>query len=100
MHLMELSKRPSAILMVHKARKNGLPFWNKGRHTDSTSTHIVIAFEGFQKLSRVSVRPMTSISSMSDMHEDICTTTETKQAAMVILPFHKHQRLDGLLETT
>lgn len=26
MHLMELSERSSAILMVHKARKNGLPF--------------------------------------------------------------------------
>ena len=30
LHLMELSERPSAIMMVHKARKNGLPFWNKG----------------------------------------------------------------------
>ncbi|KAK7833787.1 cation/h(+) antiporter 18 [Quercus suber] len=30
LHLMELSERPSTIMMVHKARKNGLPFWNKG----------------------------------------------------------------------
>ncbi|GLT26217.1 hypothetical protein SLA2020_012990 [Shorea laevis] len=34
MHLMELSERSSAILMVHKARKNGLPFWNKGMQSD------------------------------------------------------------------
>ncbi|KAJ6426514.1 hypothetical protein OIU84_022167 [Salix udensis] len=56
-------------------------------------------FDAFQQLSRVSVRPMTSISSMADMHEDICTTAERKRAAMIILPFHKQQRLDGSLET-
>ncbi|XP_021286995.1 cation/H(+) antiporter 18-like [Herrania umbratica] len=98
MHLMELSERPSAILMVHKARKNGLPFWNKGKQ--SNSDQVVVAFETFRQLSRVSVRPMTAISAMSGMHEDICTSAERKRAAMIILPFHKHQRLDGSLETT
>ncbi|XP_022737571.1 cation/H(+) antiporter 18-like [Durio zibethinus] len=95
LHLMELSERSSAILMVHKARKNGLPFWNKGQRD-----HVVVAFEAFQQLSRVTVRPMTSISSMADMHEDICTTAGSKKAAIIILPFHKHQRVDGSLETT
>ncbi|KAK9276473.1 hypothetical protein L1049_006006 [Liquidambar formosana] len=98
MHLMELSERPSAILMVHKARKNGLPFWDKGQKSDSN--HVVVAFEAFQQLSQVSVRPMTAISSLSDMHEDICTTAERKRASIIILPFHKHQKVDGSLETT
>ncbi|GAV63526.1 Na_H_Exchanger domain-containing protein [Cephalotus follicularis] len=98
MHLMELSERSSAIRMVHKARKNGLPFWNKGKQ--SNSDQIVVAFEGFRQLSRVSVRPMTAISAMANIHEDICSSAESKRAAMIILPFHKHQRLDGGLETT
>lgn len=98
MHLMELSERSSAILMVHRARRNGLPFWNKGLRTDSNQ--VVVAFETYRQLSQVSVRPMTSISSLSDMHEDICTTAEGKRTAIIILPFHKHQRLDGSLETT
>ncbi|KAI3468657.1 hypothetical protein Pfo_025320 [Paulownia fortunei] len=98
MHLTELSERSSAILMVHKARKNGLPFWNKGQDTDSNQ--IIVAFEAFQHLSQVSIRPTTAISPMSSMHEDICTSAERKRVAMIILPFHKHQRLDGHLETT
>ncbi|KAM1850947.1 hypothetical protein ACFX13_015068 [Malus domestica] len=98
MHLKELSERSSAILMVHRARRNGLPFWNKGQQSNSDS--VVVAFEAYQQLSRVSIRPMTEISSTSDMHEDICATAESKRAAIVILPFHKHQRLDGTLETT
>ncbi|OVA06737.1 Cation/H+ exchanger [Macleaya cordata] len=96
LHLTELSERSSAILMVHKARKNGLPFWNKGR---KDSDHIVVAFKAFQQLSHVSVRPMTSISALSNMHEDICESAKRKRVAMVIIPFHKHQRVDGVLET-
>ncbi|GLT48144.1 hypothetical protein SLA2020_217850 [Shorea laevis] len=98
MHLMELSERSSAILMVHKARKNGLPFWNKGMQSDGDQ--VVVAFEAFSQLSRVSVRPMTAISRMSTIHEDICASAESKKVAMIILPYHKHQRLDGALETT
>ncbi|VVB09524.1 unnamed protein product [Arabis nemorensis] len=101
LHLRELSERSSAILMVHKVRKNGMPFWNRrGINAGSDADQIVVAFQAFQQLSRVNVRPMTAISSMSDIHEDICTTAARKKAAIVILPFHKHQQLDGSLETT
>ncbi|KAJ6826785.1 uncharacterized protein M6B38_370740 [Iris pallida] len=98
MHLMEMSERSSAIRMVHKARNNGLPFWDKTRR--SSSDHVVVAFEAFERLSRVSVRPMTAISALADIHEDICASAERKRAAIVILPFHKHQRVDRTLETT
>ncbi|KAK6158317.1 hypothetical protein DH2020_005631 [Rehmannia glutinosa] len=97
-HLTELSERSSSILKVHKARKNGMPFWNRAR--DSDPNQIVVAFEAFQHLSQVSVRPTTAISSMPSMHEDICDSAARKKVAMIILPFHKHQRLDGHLETT
>lgn len=92
MHLMELTERSSSIVMVHRARKNGRPFWNKGGK--SASDQIVVAFEAFQQLSRVSIRPMTAISSLSNMHEDVCNRAERKRAAIIILPFHKHQRFD------
>lgn len=98
MHLMELTERTSAILMVHKARRNGLPFWNRG--VGPNSNQVVVAFEAFRQLSNVYIRPMTAISAMNSMHEDICGSAERKTAAIIILPFHKHQRLDGQLETT
>jgi hypothetical protein len=100
MHLMELSERSSAILMVHKARRNGLPFWNKLGTRTSGSNQIVVAFEAFEHLSKVSIRPTTAISPVSSMHEDICGSAESKRVAMIIIPFHKHLRIDGQLETT
>ncbi|XP_047972586.1 cation/H(+) antiporter 18-like [Salvia hispanica] len=99
MHMMELSERSSAIVMAHKARNNGMPFWNRNRR-QSDPNHIVVAFEAFEQLSQVSVRPATAISAMSSMHVDICNGATRKKAAMIVLPFHKHQRLDGRLETT
>ncbi|PQM34416.1 cation/H(+) antiporter 19 [Prunus yedoensis var. nudiflora] len=100
MHLMELSERSSAISMVHKARYNGLPFWNKkADDTNSNKDHMVIAFEAYEQLSTVKVRPMTAISSLNDIHEDICASAHHKSVAMILLPFHKHQRLDGTMES-
>ncbi|KAF7820122.1 cation/H(+) antiporter 18 [Senna tora] len=98
LHLMELTERSSAILMVHKARKNGLPFWNKALRSDANQ--IVVAFEAFEQLSRVSIRPMTAISAMSNIHEDICESAIRKRAAMIMIPFHKHPRVDGTFEST
>lgn len=98
MHLMELSERSSAILMVHKARKNGLPFWNKLQNSEANE--VIVAFEAVNQLSQVFIRPTTAISPLSSMHEDICTSANAKKVAMIILPFHKHLRLDGHLETT
>ena len=95
MHLVELSKRSSAIMMVHKARKNGLPFWNRNR--SQSQDRIVVAFEAYEQLSKVTVRPMTAISPIHDMHDDICNIADRKRIAMIILPFHKYQRVDGVL---
>ncbi|KAK7363372.1 hypothetical protein VNO77_05513 [Canavalia gladiata] len=96
MHLMELSERSSAITMVHKARNNGMPFWNKKQ---DDKDQMVIAFQAYGKLSTVNIRSMTAISALNTIHEDICTSAHQKRAAMIILPFHKHQRVDGTMES-
>ncbi|CAL5199105.1 unnamed protein product [Lathyrus oleraceus] len=96
MHLMELSERSSAISMVHKARNDGMPFWNR---KENDKDQMVIAFQTYGKLSSVNVRPMTAISALTNIHEDICTSAHQKQAAIIILPFHKHQRVDGTMES-
>ncbi|CAK8563907.1 unnamed protein product [Lathyrus sativus] len=96
MHLMELSERSSAISMVHKARNDGMPFWNR---KESDKDQMVIAFQTYGKLSSVNVRPMTAISALTNIHEDICTSAHQKRVAIIILPFHKHQRLDGTMES-
>nr|VDC62520.1 unnamed protein product [Brassica rapa] len=91
MHLMELTERTSSIIMVQRARKDGLPFVH--RHGECHSS-VVGGFQAYRQLGRVAVRPITAVSSLHTMHEDICHMAETKRVTMIILPFHKRWNVD------
>ncbi|MBA0873115.1 hypothetical protein Goshw_027238 [Gossypium schwendimanii] len=90
MHLVELTERSSSIILVHRARRNGLPFINRLRR-GVWHDRVTGAFQAYSQLGRVSVRPTTAISALSTIHEDICHVAETKRVTMIVLPFHKQQ---------
>ncbi|KAI5655682.1 hypothetical protein M9H77_32869 [Catharanthus roseus] len=100
LHLVELTGRASAMLIVHNTRKTARPAINR---TQAQSDHIINAFENFEHHSSggsyVSVQPLTAISPYSTMHEDICRLAEDKRAAFIIIPFHKQQTVDGGMES-
>ncbi|OAY64518.1 Cation/H(+) antiporter 19 [Ananas comosus] len=107
LHLVELSERPSSILMVQRARRNGMPFSNR-RYEDTSSGNnrigggdevVQVAFEAYRQLSSVVVRPMTAVSDLDTIHEDIVASAHRKRAALIVLPFHKTLRVDGSLES-
>ncbi|CAN6297189.1 unnamed protein product [Urochloa humidicola] len=98
MHLVELSERSSAISMVQRARRNGLPFSSSSSSCRGGGGEVVVAFEAFQRLSAVTVRPMTAISDLNTIHEDIVASALHKRAALVVLPFHKMLSHDGTME--
>ncbi|KAL5206183.1 hypothetical protein ABZP36_034392 [Zizania latifolia] len=91
MHLVELSERSSAISMVQRARRDGMPFFNSRDQSGQT----VVAFEAFQQLSAVRVRPMTAISDLDTIHRDVIDSAAAKRAAIVVMPYHKMLQHDG-----
>ncbi|XP_043695670.1 cation/H(+) antiporter 15-like [Telopea speciosissima] len=98
LHLVELTGRASAMLIVHNTRKSGRPALNR---TQAQSDHIINAFENYeQHVGGVSVKPLTAISPYSTMHEDICNLAEDKRVAFILVPFHKQQTVDGGMEAT
>lgn len=98
LHLVELTGRSSAMLIVHSTRKSGRPALNR---TQAQSDHIIHAFENFQQHAGfVTVNPLTAISPYSTMHEDICEVAEDKRVSFIIIPFHKQQTVDGGMEAT
>ncbi|XP_027361493.1 cation/H(+) antiporter 15-like [Abrus precatorius] len=98
LHLVELSGRTSAMLIVHNASKPEHPPLNR---TEAQSDHIMKAFENYeQHASDISVQPLTAISPYSTMHEDICNLAEEKRVSLIIVPFHKQQTVDGGMEAT
>ncbi|KAJ4979509.1 hypothetical protein NE237_010289 [Protea cynaroides] len=97
MHLIELTERTSSIVMAQRAGRNGLPFIDRINRRDSHDG-VTVAFKAYGQLGRVKARTMTAISALHTMHEDVCHVAEEKRASMVILPFHKHGRMDGEME--
>ncbi|XP_057950232.1 cation/H(+) antiporter 15-like [Malania oleifera] len=96
LHLIELTGRASAMLVVHSTRKlNGHSL--SGVETDADQ--IVDSFEKFdQENEAVAVQQLTAMSSYTSMHEDICSYAEDKRVALLILPFHLQQKIDGSME--
>ncbi|KAJ1401256.1 Sodium/solute symporter superfamily [Sesbania bispinosa] len=98
LHLVELSGRTSAMLIVHNTAKPDHTALNR---TEAQSDHIISAFQNYeQHASFVSVQPLTAISPYSTMHEDICNLAEEKRVSLIIVPFHKQQTVDGEMEAT
>ncbi|XVF58795.1 hypothetical protein PTKIN_Ptkin07bG0095300 [Pterospermum kingtungense] len=98
LHLVELTGRTSAMLIVHNTHKSSSPALNK---TQAQSNHIINAFENFELHANcISIQPLTVISPYSSMHEDIYNLAEDKRVALIIIPFHKQQTVDGGMETT
>ncbi|KAK7302678.1 hypothetical protein RJT34_13571 [Clitoria ternatea] len=98
LHLVELTGRASAMLVVHANRQSGGPALNK---TQAQTDNIITAFRNFEEyVGHFSVYPLTAISPYSSMHEDICHLAEDKRVPVVIIPFHKQQTVDGeMLDT-
>ncbi|XP_058073725.1 cation/H(+) antiporter 28 [Magnolia sinica] len=48
----------------------------------------------------LTVRRLLAVSLFENMHEDVCNAAADALAMLIILPFHKKQRIDGSLEAT
>ncbi|XP_039113729.1 cation/H(+) antiporter 15 [Dioscorea cayenensis subsp. rotundata] len=102
LHLVELTGRSSAMLIVHNnsAAKNGRHL-GPSHGSQAQSEHIIAAFENYeQHAGGVSVQTLTAVSPYSTMHEDICNLAEDKHVTLIVLPFHKQQTVDGGMEET
>ncbi|KAK2987200.1 hypothetical protein RJ640_029085 [Escallonia rubra] len=93
LHLIELTDRASAMLIVRGTQESGRPAVSP---MQAQSNHVIKSFKNFmQHNSCVSVHPLTAISYYSTMHQDICNMAEDKRVTFIVIPFHKQQMVDG-----
>ncbi|KAM3399835.1 hypothetical protein ACQJBY_004974 [Aegilops geniculata] len=88
LRMVELTERTSSILMARAARRNGLPFLRPYRRGDD---QVDVAFGTYAQLGHVHVRPMTAVSALHTMHDDVAAVAEDKRVSLIVLPFHKRQ---------
>ncbi|KAA0034892.1 cation/H(+) antiporter 15-like [Cucumis melo var. makuwa] len=92
-HLVELTGRATAMLIVHGQCKAS------SAKAKVQTDHIINAFDKFENQNNgVTVHSLTAVSPYATMHDDICGIAAEKRVHLIIVPFHKQPTLDGGLE--
>lgn len=94
-HLVELTERASAILVVHdKLKTNTLTRTKSAEKLHSD--HIFGAFQNYKMGNDSSfVHQLTVLSPYTTMHEDIAKLAEDRATTLILIPFHKQPTADG-----
>lgn len=98
LHLVEVTGTATSLLVAHinQQKQSGAPLTK----TEQDLENITLTFESYaEQNENTTVETQAAVSTYSTIHEDIHTVAQEKQAALILLPFHKHSNIDGALET-
>ncbi|KAL3616923.1 hypothetical protein CASFOL_039317 [Castilleja foliolosa] len=96
LQLVELVGRASTMLVAHTSRKAGP---RNPSQIEAQADQIIAAFDNYELRSEgVITHAYTARSAFAAMDEDICNVARDKRAALIILPFHRQQTIDGDME--
>lgn len=97
LHLIQLKGRSAPLFIDHKPNNN-----NNNNPSHSTHSQTIInAFRSYeqQNSGNVVVNLYTSLSPYETMHDEICMQVAEKRACMLIIPFHKQWKPNGITES-
>ncbi|CAA2971910.1 cation H(+) antiporter 2-like [Olea europaea subsp. europaea] len=99
MHLIELPEKSKTNLMYNKKEEDAIS--DDDDYGGNDVVEINEAVDIFRAESGVMIHQVKVVSSYATMYADVCDYANEIRASIVILPFHKHQRIeiDGKLES-
>ncbi|KAI4325800.1 hypothetical protein MLD38_031166 [Melastoma candidum] len=96
MHLIELPEKNKNKALYHELEDDELG--NDEDYGGNDVVEINDAVDAFTVDTKILIHQVKAVSSFGNMYEDVCDGAEDLRVSMVILPFHKHQRIDGKME--
>ncbi|KAK4760515.1 hypothetical protein SAY87_005408 [Trapa incisa] len=98
MHLIELSeKSKSSKTLYHELEDDELN--SEENYGGNDVLEINDAVDGFAVDNKILIHQMKAVSLFSIMYEDVCDGAEDLRVSIILIPFHKHQRIDGKMES-
>ncbi|KAL3630803.1 hypothetical protein CASFOL_023787 [Castilleja foliolosa] len=97
MHLIELPEKAKTNLLFHQKEEDELS--DDDNYGGNDVVEINEAVDIFTAETGVIIYQVKVVSPFAAMYADVCEFAEDMRAAIIILPFHKHQRIDGKLES-
>lgn len=96
MHLIELPERPKTNILYHQPEDDD--FSDEESYGGNDVVEINDAVNIFTVETGVVIHQVKAVSPFVTVYEDVCDFAEDIRASIILLPFHKHQRIDGKLE--
>lgn len=98
MHLVELPERGKTTLVYNQRDHDDDELSDEEDYGGNDMVEINEAVDIFTAETKVMIHQVKTVSPLLSMHEDVCEYAEDVRASLILLPFHKHQRIDGKLE--
>ncbi|XP_012069212.1 cation/H(+) antiporter 1-like [Jatropha curcas] len=98
MHLVELPKKRCKTQLMYHELEDGDQYSDEEEYDENDALEINDAVDIFSIESKILVYQNKIVSSFANMYEEVCNKAEDLRVSIVILTFHKHQRLDGIME--
>ncbi|KAI4354781.1 hypothetical protein L6164_003620 [Bauhinia variegata] len=97
LHLIELVKKIKSNELYHQ--KEDPEVSDDEEYGGNDVLEIQDALDTFTAETKILIRSKRTVSPFPCMYEDVCNDAEDLHAAVILLPFHKHQRIDGKMES-
>lgn len=95
MHLVELPQRLRRAISYHETRGTG--FSDDDDYGGNEIQEINNAVDAFAGDTKILVHQMKVVSLLRSLYEDVCNGVEDLRTSILLVPFHKHQRIDGTM---
>ncbi|XP_027179025.1 cation/H(+) antiporter 2-like [Coffea eugenioides] len=97
MHLIELPEKTNTNLMYHQKEIDEIS--DDDEYGGNDVVEINEAVDIFTAETGIMIHQVKVVSPLVSMYSDVCEWAEDTRASIIILPFHKYQRIDGKLES-
>ncbi|OVA16022.1 Cation/H+ exchanger [Macleaya cordata] len=98
MHLVELNEKSSTDLLYHQQENGDIS--DDEDYGGNDELEINESIDAFVADTRLPIHQVKTVSPITTMHDDLCDSAKDLRVSIIILPFHKHQRVDGKMQTS
>ncbi|XP_061981389.1 cation/H(+) antiporter 2-like [Populus nigra] len=99
MHLVELPKKRTKKNLMYHQLQDGDQYSDEEDYGGNDVVEINDAVDAYTIETKVLIHQRKVVSSFERMYEDVCDSIEDLRVSIIFLTFHKHQRLDGKMES-
>lgn len=99
MHLVELPKKRRKTSLMYNQLEDG-QYSDEEDYGGNDVIEINELIDSFTAQTAIRIHQMKIVNKFANIYEDVCNGAEDLRVSIIFLPFHKHQRIDKIMENS